>query len=269
MSAFALQVAARRCLDHADPAIDVQVSEVEGSAPREVGTHMVVTAREVFGTIGGGHLEWEAIRLARERLATGSPGSVTQRYALGPSLGQCCGGIVHLRYTPLTERGLSDWSDPDPRFHLQLHGAGHVGRAIVRLLRDIDCHVQWVDSREDEFPAEALPPHIQRVVSDSPAGDVADAPSGACYLVMTHRHDLDFQIVDAVVRRADARFVGLIGSATKSARLRRRLLERGTSLEQAAAVRCPVGLPGIVGKSPAVLAVSIVAQLLAQVPPPT
>lgn len=266
MNALALRDAARQCLDRGEPAIDVWISDIQGSAPREAGTHMLVTAREVLGTIGGGHLEWEAIRVAREQLAARAVVADIRRYALGPSLGQCCGGVVHLRYTPLTGDGLSLWTAPRPRFHLQLHGAGHVGRAIVRLLHDIDGLVQWVDTRGDEFPGEASPPHIRRVVSEEPPAEVASVPPGACYLVMTHRHDLDFQIVEAIVRREDAHFVGLIGSATKSARLRHRLLVRGHPPEQVAAVQCPVGLPGITGKSPAVLAVSVVAQLLALTP---
>ena len=265
----AILAAARRCLDAGQPTIDVLVSEVQGSAPREAGTHMLVTAQDVIGTIGGGHLEWAAIRHARAALTdlSASLPSIC-RYALGPSLGQCCGGVVHLKYEALTEAAFSQWHCPPPQLHLQLHGAGHVGRAIAHILRDVDCRVQWIDERETEFPTSDLRPHIQHLCSDIPMAEVASAPAGACYVVMTHSHDLDLNIVDTILRRGDARYVGLIGSSTKRARMLHRLMDRGHSPTVVDRLICPIGLPGIVGKSPPVLALSVVAQLLS-LPAPT
>jgi xanthine dehydrogenase accessory factor len=159
---------------------------------------------------------------------------------------------------------LADWPGPRPRFFLQLHGAGHVGRAIVKLLADIDCRVQWVDEREGEFPAltGAEPPHIERVCVDTPEAEVALAPPGALYLVMTHRHDLDERITEAVLRRADFGYCGLIGSETKRARFMHRFDARGIDPEAQRRLTCPIGLPGIAGKEPEILAISTVAQLL-------
>jgi xanthine dehydrogenase accessory factor len=212
------------------------------------------------GTIGGGHLELRALAAARA-LLRGEAVAREQAIALGPALGQCCGGGVTLRFVPLADAQPAAWAPPAPRFVLQLHGAGHVGRAVVRLLEGIACRVQWVDEREAEFPREPSAPHVERVVADGDA-EVAAAPPGALFLVMTHRHDLDLAICEAVLRRGDFGWLGLIGSATKRARFAHRLEARGFGPEALARMTCPVGVPGIPGKEPEVIAVGVVAQLL-------
>jgi xanthine dehydrogenase accessory factor len=243
-------------------AVVVEVAQVRGSAPREAGARMLVSADEVEGTIGGGHLELDAVRVARETLAGRAAAAQELRYALGPSLGQCCGGTVVLRLQPLTEAAIAEWPLPEPRFTLQLYGAGHVGRAIVHLLEGIACRVQWIDEREAEFPAEPSAAHIERVCVDAVEAEIDRAPAGACVLILTHSHDLDLRIVERALRRDDLAFVGLIGSATKRARFEHRLLERGIAPARVAAMACPIGLPGIGGKEPEVIAVSVVADLL-------
>jgi xanthine dehydrogenase accessory factor len=271
MIAPRLQAEARALLARGTPAIDVLIAAHQGSVPRETGTRMLVTPQAVLGTIGGGHLEWKAIEAARRMLVTrqaasspAAPDTQELDLPLGPALGQCCGGRVKLRLARLTAEALDAWSLPPPRFHLQLHGAGHVGRAIVTLLADIDCRVDWVDEREDEFPASdpIEPPHIARIASDAPEMEIARAAPGTVFLVMTHRHDLDERLVEAILRRGDAAFCGLIGSATKRARFLHRLGQHGLPSDRLATLHCPIGLPGLRGKEPAVLALSVVADLL-------
>lgn len=238
------------------PGTVVDVVAHRGSVPRETGTRMLVAADAVAGTIGGGHLEWQAIDRARR----GQHDDWT--VALGPTLGQCCGGALTLRFTPLDAAALASWTVPPPRFTLQLHGAGHVGQAIAALLAGLSCRVQWVDARDAVFP-DAMPAHLVTLASDAPDAEVEGAPPGCCYLVLTHSHDLDLRIVEAVLRRGDFRFLGLIGSATKRARFVRRLQARGFGDDAIARLTCPIGLPGLRGKEPEVLAISAVAQLLA------
>ena len=264
MTPLRLQAEARARLARGTPAIDVLIAAHQGSAPRETGTRMVVTPAEVLGTIGGGHLEWKAIEAARRLLARPDAPAETLDLPLGPALGQCCGGRVKLRLSRLTPEALDAWTLPPPRFHLQLHGAGHVGRAIVKLLTDIDGRVDWIDARPDEFPPHdpLEQPHITRIVSDAPEMEVAQAAPGTVFLVMTHRHDLDEALTEAILRRGDAAFCGLIGSATKRARFEHRMQERGIAPELLARMQCPIGVPGIVGKEPEVIAVAVVAQLL-------
>jgi xanthine dehydrogenase accessory factor len=247
-------------------AVVVEVASARGSVPREAGTRMLVAADEVQGTIGGGHLELMAIADARRLLAEGG-GPVCQHIALGPTLGQCCGGVLDLLFTPLAAADHTAWVLAAPRFHLQLYGAGHVGRAIVRLLAGIPCRVSWIDEREAEFPPDELPAHIQKLCVEPVQAEVDAAAPGSCFLVLTHSHDLDLALAHAILRRGDFAWFGLIGSKTKRARFEHRLAERGVAAETLARMVCPIGLPGITGKEPELIAVGVVAQLLLQAQP--
>ncbi|WKB55017.1 xanthine dehydrogenase accessory protein XdhC [Eleftheria terrae] len=260
----ALRSTAEQWLAAGLPAVVVEVVATRGSVPREAGTRMLVAAGAVAGTIGGGHLELQAIELARACLQGGLPEPLERHFPLGPALGQCCGGAVTLRLARLARPLLDGWALPPPRFHLQLYGAGHVGRAIVALLAGLDCRVQWIDEREAEFPAGPLPPHVEAVCVEAVEGEVALAPPGGFYLVLTHSHDLDARITEAVLRRGDFGYLGLIGSRTKRARFLHRFEARGVPAAALARLTCPIGVPGIAGKEPEVIAVSVVAQLLQQ-----
>jgi xanthine dehydrogenase accessory factor len=248
-------------------AIVVEVVEARGSAPRDGGTRMLVSAEALAGTVGGGHLELKAIAFAREMLAAGDAGPRQQHYPLGPALGQCCGGAVTLGFSRLDAAALAAWPAPAVRFHLQLYGAGHVGRAIVQALAPLPVRIDWIDEREDEFARHVRPvigrADIRPVCVDAVEAEVALAPPGACYLVLTHEHDLDLRITEAILKRGDFAYLGLIGSATKRARFLHRFEQRGIAPEVLARLTCPIGVPGIVGKEPEVIAVAVAAQLLA------
>jgi xanthine dehydrogenase accessory factor len=149
-----------------------------------------------------------------------------------------------------------------PRSHLMLFGAGHVGAAIVRALADLPCRVTWVDEREDLFPS-TVPANVTVEATDTPEALVENAPQGTTFLVMTHSHALDLRLSHAILSRPGARdWFGLIGSDTKRRQFEHRLRERGVADERIDAMVCPIGLPGIEGKAPAVIAASVAAQLL-------
>ncbi|WP_079420030.1 xanthine dehydrogenase accessory protein XdhC [Thiomonas intermedia] len=253
------------------PWVRVTLSRVRGSAPREQGASMLVGTTQTRGSIGGGHLEYKAIATARQLRARWANGEAAEphfeNHALGPALGQCCGGHVELRFDPAASGALPV---PEPLFHLQLFGAGHVGRALVRALRPLPCTLDWIDEREQEFPPDALaadagaswPSTLRVLAVDAPEAEIATAPPGAFYLVMTHSHDLDFRLGETILRRSDLAWFGLIGSATKRARFVRRWRERGVSDAALKRLVCPVGIPGIPGKAPEVIAASVAAQLL-------
>jgi xanthine dehydrogenase accessory factor len=244
------------------PAVLVTVLHVAGSTPRDAGTKMVVSADALHGTVGGGHLELAAVEQARALLATAASGGdaggpVVREFQLGPSLGQCCGGAAKLLFEPIL---------PAP-WQIAVFGAGHVGKALVRLLADLPCRVSWVDAREAEFPA-AVPAGVRRVLCDAPEEVVAELSPGADVVVLTHSHQLDFQIVEAALRRGDLGYVGLIGSATKRARFLARLESRGRPEDEQARLTCPIGIPGTGGKHPAEIAIAVAAQLLQRRPQP-
>jgi xanthine dehydrogenase accessory factor len=234
------------------PAVLVTVLRVAGSTPREAGAKMVVTADEARGSVGGGNLEWKALELARALLAAADePQPVVREFALGPSLGQCCGGTASLLFEPIVPA----------RWHIAVFGAGHVGKALVKVLADVPCRVTWIDARHAEFPDE-LAPSVARVLADSPDEAVADLAPGGDVVVLTHDHQLDLRIVEAVLRRGDQRYLGVIGSGTKRAKFRARLAQRGLAPEVVDRMTCPMGVDGIRGKHPAVIAIAIAAQLL-------
>jgi len=231
----------------------IEILETRGSAPREAGTRMWVSATEVRGTIGGGNLEYSALKIAREMLLS-SEARKERRFALGDSLGQCCGGSVILRFALVA--GIPA-EEEAARFQVVLFGAGHVGKEVARILERLPCRLTWVDPRPEVFPA-TISANTKVVIEEEPAWMVDEAPPGALYLVMTHSHALDLEIVERVLRRNDVAFLGLIGSETKAAKFRLRLQQKGMSPER---LVCPIGLVKA-GKHPAEVAVSAVAQLL-------
>jgi xanthine dehydrogenase accessory factor len=252
---------------------------------------MAVFAQTLVNTIGGGHLEFQAVAKARALLARpaqvnapathGTPagngpfasspthedGALTTRYALGPALGQCCGGVVHLKFerisaadAPALKQRLLANGQP-----LALFGGGHVGRALINVLSTLPYNVQWIDSRDEIFPAQ-LPANVVCEHSDPVHVAVADLPSGASVLIMSFSHAEDLDVVAACLQRqrlqGDLKFVGLIGSKTKWATFQHRLEAKGFTSEELAFIACPIGVSGITGKEPEVIAVSVAAQLL-------
>ena len=257
-------------LGHED-AVLVTVQSTQGSVPREQGAWMAVLALDVVGTIGGGHLELQAIAHAR-RLLQGADAPALVRYALGPSLGQCCGGVVHLGFERLAAGHAAAALARLQQNHVPvaLFGGGHVGKALVQVLAPLPFAVRWIDSRDEIFPP-AVPAHVVCEHSDPVQAAVPDLAAGSRVLIMSFSHAEDLDVVAACLRRLrernDLPFIGLIGSKTKWATFRHRLTERGFAAPELARVTCPIGVPGIHGKQPEVIAVAVAAQLLQAITP--
>ena len=262
-----LRTHAQMRLARGEPGFIVEVVASRGSVPREAGTRMLVWADDCEGTIGGGHLEWQAIAKARKALKDPLQRPAEEEIALGASLGQCCGGAVTLRYSRVDDAALAAWTIDEPAPVIQLYGAGHVGRAIAYLLGTLDVRVQWIDERNDAFPTEPSSANIERVCVEPVESEVAIAPGGCYYLVLTHQHDLDFRIVEAILRRGDFAWLGLIGSMTKRRRFEQQLKQRGLADAMIGSFACPIGIDGITGKEPSTIAVAVVAQLLQAIEP--
>ncbi len=259
----------------------VSVVKTEGSAPRDAGARLVVTPEGFHGTIGGGTLEWRAIAEAQGLLDRGAAVKLSS-HALGPDLGQCCGGRVRLateifgaaslpqlrdlaareaqgRFT-LKGRiaGLDiveSFGDDNRRFYL--FGAGHVGKALVLALAPLPFDVHWIDSRPGAFP-RAVPQNV--TLRDD--ADLADAPDGSLVYIMSHSHALDLAIADRALRNPRIAHVGLIGSATKRARFVKRLREAQVAEARIDGLICPIGVAGIRSKEPAMIAAATAAQLV-------
>lgn len=235
-----------------EPSVLVTIIEERGSTPRNAGSKMVVTAERIYETIGGGHLEFKAMAIAREMLASGSRDTRLERFSLGASLGQCCGGATVLLFEPMDQ----------PQAQIALFGAGHVGRALAPLLASLPCKVRWIDSRESEFP-EQVPTGVEKVVNDEVVDEIDALPSGSYFIVMTHNHQLDLELTAAILKRNDFAYFGLIGSRTKRVKFEHRLRERGFASETVQRMRCPMGLAEVKGKLPVEIAISIAGEIIA------
>lgn len=238
------------------PAVVVEIVDVSGSAPRDIGTAMIVADDEISGTVGGGALEWALIAAAREMLM-GTDNHRDVEQALGPEIGQCCGGKVRAFLTRLTGATLDDLSAASPQPSVCIFGAGHVGAALAQALAPLPLSVEIFDER-----AALLTPLArfgQIVETALPEAQVAAAPPNAAYVITTHDHALDFHIAEAAIRRGDAAYVGMIGSTSKRAVLARRLAQAGLS---DASLICPIGASDTHNKHPAIIAAMTAAELV-------
>lgn len=239
------------CEARGEPYVLVSVLGVTGSVPREPASKMVVTGEQSYDTIGGGHLEYRICLQAREKLARQDYTGELAHFPLGASLGQCCGGSVSV----LLE------AQPGCEQELVIFGAGHVARALTTILADLPWRITWVDERRDQFPAD-VPANIHIHHTDDPAGDAPELCVGKQVLILTHNHALDFELCRTLLTAGACRGIGLIGSATKADRFRKRLDHRGFSEAAISSIRCPVGDTSVPGKRPMEVAVSISAELL-------
>ena len=236
------------------PCALVIVTASQGSTPREVGARMIVAdGRIVWGTIGGGRLEQIAIEESARLLAKDGSGARSIDIPLAESAGQCCGGRVTLLVETFRWR---------PR-RVVIFGAGHVGQSLAGLGPWMRASVQVIDARaENELNPAPDPERTWELVhTRAPVQEVAHLPLDAAVLVMTHRHDLDLDILHAALRRGSFPYLGLIGSRRKWARFRARLLERGHAERALEAVTCPIGV-SLGPKEPSAIALSAATQLV-------
>jgi xanthine dehydrogenase accessory factor len=226
---------------------------VSGSTPRNSGTKMVISQDEIFDTIGGGHLEHKATKYARTMLDKDKSDQQLEHFQLGSNLGQCCGGNASVLFECFAAVGVN----------IMLFGAGHVGKALIPILAGLPCHVTWVDSREELFPTniEAYQ-NVTKVVSEEPECEVASMPANSYFVVMTHNHQVDFEITQAVLKRGDFSYLGLIASDTKRRRFQQRYKHRELDPLQVARMSCPIGLEQVGGKLPMEVAISVAGEIV-------
>lgn len=226
-----------------------------GSTPRNAGTKMLVCDDSAFDTIGGGHLEFEVIKQARDLLLDNTPIQKIEHYPLSSKLGQCCGGATNVLFEVFTEHTQ----------HIAIYGAGHVSRALMPILAQLPLQISWIDNRQamlNDIAQQALPSNVKLIASEMPAETIASLPDKSWVVVMTHSHQLDFDIVEAALRRREMAFVGMIGSDTKARRFRTRLAHREFQQQDIQRLVSPVGVLDIPGKRPIEVAVSMAAQLI-------
>ena len=239
-----------QCEQHNQSYVLVSIVALQGSSPRGVGSKLLVTEDQQFDSIGGGHLEYKAIAQARLMMTQEHQTEIID-YPLGASLGQCCGGKVSLMFEVFKAT----------KMPVVVFGAGHVGRALVPLLAQLPVKVTWVDSRYDMLPKE-LPHGVVGMQEEHPQDYVTDCIANSCYLIMTHHHGVDLALTEAILKRGDAHYLGVIGSVTKGRKFRQRLAAKDYSVNSISHLNCPMGKAGISGKQPMEVAIAIAAQVM-------
>ena len=245
------------------PMARLRLSRVRGSSPREAGCEMYVSEGALPGTIGGGQLEHRAIAAARALLARGDLAEVLD-LPLGPEIGQCCGGRVEVSIFRMgaTDRRAALARAAEEAAALpvvQIHGAGHVGRSLADLLQHLPVRCAMIDSRAEELALCTA--RVEKALTPLPEFEIVTAPAGSAFVVLTHDHALDFLCTSAALRRGDARYVGLIGSATKREKFRRFARNECDGLSDES-LTCPIGAQGSRDKRPEVIAAFVVAEVL-------
>lgn len=250
-------------LARADAIMQITLLAVQGSTPRDVGTDMFVTKDALYGTIGGGQLEYLAIDHARHMLSDGR--SMDQLdIPLGPEIGQCCGGRVTLGFALLdaakreNARAQSE-RDITNQPHFYIMGAGHVGRALAGLSQYLPLRCILIDSRVEQLALCAA--EVETRASALPESDIQSAPAGSAFVITTHDHGLDFLLTAQALMRGDAAYVGLIGSATKRAKFMNWCRDMGHDCAFEDLI-CPIGAASAGDKRPSVIAAFVVAEIL-------
>ena len=234
-----------------DDYVIATVLQTKGSTPRATGTKFVVTQTAIFATLGGGNLEYQVIETARHLLTQGVTQHHVEKIHLSAQAGQCCGGMVTILFEVNMNATLA----------LDVYGAGHVSHALMTILAALPVRIRWIDSRSNLFP-ETIPSSIESVVTDQPVAEVVRAPARSAFLVLTHDHDLDFKLAQAILKRDDVLWFGMIGSHNKAQRFRQRLVKLGLEKSQADRMISPVGMADVKGKRPMEISVSIAAELI-------
>lgn len=240
----------------------VTVTSTRGHTPRNAGAKMVVTAGDAWDSIGGGNLEATVIDRAREMLAAGTSEPQTMEMPLNFHATtrhgrQCCGGEAAVMLEPIEAPPV-----------VAIFGIGHVGYELARTLSRLPLVLHLADSRAEHVEADRLEDlqgaaaQVHAHHAPAPEMVLRDLPAGAHVLIMTHDHSEDLILCDTALRRGDLGTVGVIGSNAKWSRFRTQLREGGHEDASIDTIDCPIGLPEVTGKSPAVIAISVAADLV-------
>jgi xanthine dehydrogenase accessory factor len=241
-------------LERGEPAALVTIVSTKGSTPQRVGAKMLVFGDgRMVGTIGGGCYENDAFWKAREAITNRRPQLV--HYELDDDFAQetglICGGQMSVYIEPI---------EPSPELYVV--GAGHVGFHLANLAHDVGFRVHVVDDREKFANAERFPHAVEVITEDIPAWiERANLPPHAYVVIVTRGHTNDLEALRRLAPR-DLRYLGLIGSRAKVARIYQALTADNMPPGLLKQVHAPIGLD-IGAVTPQEIAVSILAELIA------
>jgi xanthine dehydrogenase accessory factor len=244
--------------------IKAKIVSAEGSVPRNSGTFMLITSKYLFGSIGGGQLEYVIVDKAKKILLNKLLKKQVVNIPLGPLIGQCCGGYVQVEIEKFNNgcQSLKNEKMNIPKCsNLYIFGAGHIGQELSTRSLDLDFNVHLIDSR-NEYLKLQNEDKINQIYVKYPWLLVKNLPIQSYYVILTHRHDFDFKIINEILHLQTFSFIGLIGSKTKMNRFSNRLVKLGHNESIINKIECPIGLKNIASKKPAEIAISIIGRLL-------
>ncbi len=250
-------------------AIHIRLTKVRGSSPREPGAQMFVSADTLYGTIGGGQLEYMAIDKARAMLRAGCVAE-DMDVPLGPEIGQCCGGRVAITLRQMTTADCRiayqhEMQSLAARPRVYILGAGHVGRALAQFFQFLPVRCILIDGRSEEL--SLCDANVETRLSVMPEADIREAPANSAFIVLTHDHALDFVLTSEALDRFDAAYVGLIGSATKREKFARFHAVSSVG-KDTIGLTCPIGASESTDKRPEVIAAAVVAEVMVRLTAP-
>ena len=246
--------------DYKKSVIKAKIINSEGSVPRCTGDYMLISIEDIFGTIGGGQLEYIVINKSIELLKNKIKKQEILSIPLGPGIGQCCGGYVQVKLT-FHINGKESIENLKKNADLFIFGAGHIGQALSSKSLDLNFNVHLIDSRKNLL---LMNEHedIDYIYANQPWKLIKNLSPNSYYIILTHSHDYDFKIINEILNYNSFNFIGLIGSKTKKNRFSNRLKNNGHSQELIDSIECPVGLNINHTKEPSEIAISIIAKLI-------
>ena len=240
--------------------IKAKIINTEGSVPREKGIYMMISKDDIFGTIGGGHLEFLVINKSKDLLKNGIKKSETLNIPLGPGIGQCCGGYVQIQLTHHAN-GAGSIENSLENNNLFIFGAGHIGQALSSKSLDLNFNIHLIDSRKN-FLLMNKYEDIEYILAKQPWKLIKNLSLNSYFIILTHSHDYDFKIINEILIYKSFKFIGLIGSKTKKNRFLSMLEKNGHEKKLINLIECPVGLKINHSKEPNEIAISILAKLI-------
>ena len=249
-------------INYKDLIVKAKIFNVKGSSPNKIDDIILISNDTIFGTIGGGNLEYLIVREAKS-LIDNKIDKKSLNIALGPGIGQCCGGYVQIKLSlhensseALKNEKLYDYKN----INLYIFGAGHIGQAIISKLENINFNTFLIDSREDFLKMTNFK-NINYLLSKKPWEIVNRLKDNSCFVVLTHSHDYDLKILNEVLKK-NFTFLGLIGSKTKKNKFFKRLIDNGHNKSLVETIECPIGINIGNSKDPDEIAFSIITRLI-------
>ena len=250
--------------DYKKEIIKAKITHTEGSVPRESGDFMLINEKDIYGSIGGGHLELLVINKAKDSLKNKIKKNEILNIPLGPGIGQCCGGYVQIQLSHHIngkESIAKEHSYNMANDNLFIFGAGHIGQALSSKSSDLNFEVHLIDSRKNFLYMNDYR-DVEYIFATKPWELIKSLPKNSYYIVLTHSHDYDFKIINEILFNMSFKFVGLIGSKTKKIRFANRLKDNGHDKSLIDLIDCPIGLNFNHNKEPGEISISIMAKLI-------